>query len=62
MLVKVDPPSVDSCTWPKSHGQPAPPFVSDSVSCCCQNDSRTVFDPAGIEIARLVTSVPQLSP
>jgi hypothetical protein len=47
MLVKVAPLSVESCTCPKSHGQPAPPFVSLSESCICQNESLIVFDPAG---------------
>src|SRR6266508_6159725 len=62
MLVKVTPLSVDSSTVPKSQGQPKPPFVSLSESCCCQKESLIVFAPAGTVIDGLVSSVLQLSP
>jgi hypothetical protein len=55
-------PFVDMRTWPKSHGQPEPPFVSLSLSCFCQNESLIVFDPAGTLIGGLVRLIPQLSP
>src|SRR4051812_1354843 len=56
MLVYVAPSWGDSSPGPKSHGQPAPPFVSLSESCFCQNPSLTVFAPAGTVIDGLVRS------